>query len=158
MKVRYASVTAGALTVFGLLATGLPAQAATPPTEQFTVVQTSFSNSQSTNPMSGSGPINGLGKDVETGNTTDNFVFPKGTLMVTHHKTSGTEGGSKKSCTDLITEKGTYTVTGGTKAYAGATGHGTYMLTGVVLGCDQNKPPVAVAPIIRASGPLSLHG
>lgn len=124
-------------------------------TERFIVVNTSTANGPTTGPISATGPIHALGKDVPVDDNHDKFVFPKGTLLVTHHRTSGTQHFDKVTCTAQITEQGTYTITGGTKAYAGATGRGTYSLSGIFIAC-RNKPPLAASFIIRAAGPLRL--
>ena len=106
--------------------------------------------------MSAAGPINALGKDVPINpNTMDRFEFPKGDLVISHHRTSGTQTGNRKACIYQFTEQGTYTVVSGTKAYAKAKGHGVYTMTGVGLGCSQNKPPVAQSVVVHAAGPLT---
>jgi hypothetical protein len=156
MKTRYA-VTAGTLTVFGVFAGVIPAQAAAPSNiETIVGIQTSVTGN--TSPISGSGPVTGVGKDVQTGNLTDNFVFSAGTLKITHHSSEGggKETFNKNTCLFQFSDKGTCTVTGGTKAYAGATGQGTYTLTGLGIGCNQKKPPLAVSVILHASGPLNV--
>ena len=124
-------------------------------TERFIVVSTSTSNGPVSGPVSATGPIHALGKDVPVDNNHDKFVFPKGTVLVAHHKTSGTQHFDKVTCTAQITEQGTFTVTGGTKAYAGAKGHGTYSLSGIFIACPK-KPPLAASFIIRGAGPLSF--
>ena len=121
-------------------------------TERFIGVNTSPTSQGGT--VSATGPIHALGKDIVLDNNHDKFVFPKGTLLVSHHQTSGTQHFDKVTCTAQITQQGTFTVTGGTKAYAGATGHGTYSLSGIFVGCG--KTPSEASFIIRAAGPLSF--
>jgi hypothetical protein len=106
-------------------------------------------------PISASGPIHALGRDKVLSNTKDRFNFPKGCIVVVHKPKHNTQSGDPGSCTFRFTETGTYIVTGGTGLYAHAKGSGTYRLNGIVIGCSQNKPPLASSVIINASGPLS---
>ena len=39
---------------------------------------------------------------------------------------------------------------------AHTTGFGTYSTSGIIIGCDPNKPPSAISIIVRAAGPLNL--
>jgi hypothetical protein len=72
-----------------------------------------------------SGPISGVGQDIETSDTTDQFVFPQGTLNIDHPTTSEDDTFNPVSCIGRATFAGTYTFTG-TGGLAGATGSGTY--------------------------------
>lgn len=143
---------------FSVVGANIPASAAsgTSGTEHILEVQTSAT--ASTFPVSGTGPIHALGTDKVLKNNKDTFVFPKGNLDITHQKTSGSQHFDKANCTGRITEQGIYKVTGGTKAYANASGHGTYSLVGYFIGCAQNKPPQVVSIVIQAAGPLHLPG
>jgi hypothetical protein len=109
-------------------------------------------------PVSATGPIHALGMDTPLSNNTDRFAFPKGNLAITHHKTSGSQHFDKTNCTGRITEQGIFQITGGTKAYANASGHGTYSLVGYFIGCSQSKPPQAMSIVIQAAGPINLPG
>jgi hypothetical protein len=57
---------------------------------------------------------------------------------------------------------GTYKLLGGTGAYKGITGSGTYKLSILGIGaksggkCSRTKPPVAFQQLIQASGPVTL--
>jgi hypothetical protein len=132
----------------------LPANAATDHTERFVFVNTSVTSPSY--PVVASGPLHALGQDTPIGNSNrDKLTFQAGTLTIGHSRTSGTDHFDSKTCSDQFTEQGTFRVLSGTGAYSHATGHGTYQLTGVVIGCDQTKPPSAASIIIRATGPLT---
>jgi hypothetical protein len=151
---RISRVVAGGLGALALgVAAAAPASAATNNTERFTVVETSVTATSF--PLSATGPIHALGKDTPLNNNNDRFAFPAGSLLIHHSPTADTGHFDPKTCTQRFTEQGTYRVVSGTKAYAHATGHGTYSLSGIVIGCDQNKPPKAVSIIINAAGPLT---
>ena len=53
-----------------------------------------------------------------------------------------------------VSEKGNYRITGGTGAYAQATGKGHYTVSVVVVGCDQSAPPTVFQLVIDAKGPI----
>jgi hypothetical protein len=148
---------AAAISVIGAdLPAWATASAPVPLTEHFLVVETS--PTATTFPVSATGPIHELGKDVVLSDTKDRFVFKKGALNVTHKPKSQTQHFDKATCTGRFAEKGSYTVTGGSGAYAKASGSGTYSVVGYVIGCNPKKPPTTISVVIQASGPLHLKG
>jgi hypothetical protein len=101
------------------------------------------------------GPIHARGTDVTVSGTRDRFKFPRGTLFITHRAGKpATNRFDKVTCYFTFTERGTYRVTGGTGAYAHASGNGRYSLKGSGIACDQKAPPTVFTIEIRASGPL----
>jgi len=62
----------------------------------------------------------------------------------------------------MITQPGTYQITGGTGRYAGISGDGTYQLNLIFVAgrshgqCSPAKPPMARQELLRLSGPLRL--
>ena len=80
------------------------------------------------------GPISGSGRDVVLGQDLDKFVFPKGSVLVSHHASSTNESFDPRTCSGRFTESGTYSLSSGTGAYKGVTGSGTYTAQGVVHG------------------------
>lgn len=150
--IRVAAAGAGAVAL-AVGAGALPASAATDHTERFVFVNTSFTSPSY--PVIATGPIHALGKDTAVSDNRDKITFPAGSLTIVHNRTSGTDTYDKTTCAEQFTEQGTYRVLSGTGAYSHASGHGTYQLTGVVVGCDHNKPPTAASIIIRAAGPLT---
>ena len=62
----------------------------------------------------------------------------------------------------MISQPGTYKITGGTGKYAGISGHGTYQLNLTFIAsrargkCSTAAPPVAQQELLRLSGPVHL--
>lgn len=114
-----------------------------------------------TNPTSktqtvlGFGAIHARGTDKILSATKDKFVFPKGALLVTHKRGAHHQTTDKKTCYLNEHESGTFTITGGTGAYAGASGSGTYSASVVAVGCNQNKPPSVFMIQIHAAGSIT---
>jgi len=98
-------------------------------------------NSNSGDPVIGLGVIHAKGVDKVINNHRDRFVFPKGAVIIKHHRTG--QGGhfDKKACYGVFKEHGTWKAVGGTRAYANASGGGTYKVKGTVVGCKK-KPDV----------------
>jgi hypothetical protein len=101
------------------------------------------------------GPVHARGVDIVTGRHTDLFKFPNGALKIFHKAKGQHSTFDKKTCLGLVTEHGIFKVTGGTGAYAGASGHGTYHLTVTIVACRNQKPKVFQLQI-HAAGPLSM--
>jgi hypothetical protein len=155
MRVRRAVVGGLGAMALGVVGTAAPASAATNNTERFLFVNTSAT--ATSYPVSATGPIHALGRDTPIPNTNkDHIVFPAGSITIRHDRTSGTEQFDHRTCTGRFTEQGTYRVLSGSGAYAHATGHGTYSLSGVAIGCSQKQPPSTFSLIISAAGPLNL--
>src|ERR1700709_2537834 len=155
MRIKSAGGAGLGVVALWIVGVAAPAGAATDHTERFLFVNTSAT--ADSYPVSATGPIHALGQDHPIGNTNrDRIVFPAGTLIIRHDRTSGTNSAfDKKTCTFRFTEQGTYRVLSGTRAYSHVSGHGPYQLSGVGIGCDPNKPPSTFSLIIRAAGPLS---
>jgi hypothetical protein len=135
------------------LVTSASARRAAAPTEHFRVLNTSVSGAAT---VVAWGPLHARGKDVVVNNRRDRFVFPKGALIVRHRATSHRDTFDKVTCYGQHTESGIYRVLSGTRAYAGASGLGTYTVVAQFVGCSQTKPPRVFMFEINASGPLRL--
>jgi hypothetical protein len=122
--------------------------------EHFTDVNTSTSNANLSppSPIAAQGPIHALGTDVPLTNSKDKFVFPKGTIYITHVGKHATQSGDPKACLGTFTQTGTFAVTSGTGAYKGAHGSGVFSVTGYFLGCGNTARAASV--IIHATGSL----
>jgi len=107
----------------GVLLTAGPAFAATTGAQGFTLTSSGRGPLQ----VTATGPIHGAAVDKTSGPTHDQFVFPQGAVNVQHAPTSSHQGPTA-GCTTFYTERGTYGLAGGTGAYAGASGGGTYFL------------------------------
>jgi creatinine amidohydrolase/Fe(II)-dependent formamide hydrolase-like protein len=90
------------------------------------------------------------------------ITFPGGTIRLSHRAGKGTMHFSPKTCLTMISQPGTYKITGGTGKYAAITGHGTYRLIFTFIAartagkCSAAAPPVAQQELLRLSGPVHL--
>ena len=107
-------------------------------------------------PVLGFGPIHAKGVDHVVSDTEDVFQFPAGNLFVTHTPKKSDDSSDPVTCLFTFTERGTYQVTGGTGAYASASGHGNYRVATTGIGCDQSSTPQVFTMTINAKGPLHL--
>lgn len=157
-----AAVAAGAIAVSGVAVASAASHTARPAasgTEQFQLMNTSPTSSSSS--IIARGVFTAGGVD-HSGNKVDTVVFPKGSFKITHSKGTGSQHFNPKTCLLTVSQKGTYTLSGGTGAYAGIKGSGTYQLSILAVGarsggmCSKTAPPVAFQQLIRASGPVHL--
>lgn len=128
------------------------ADAAPAPTQYFTIISVNDEPSV----IVTAGPISATGKNVELNRRTNRFVFPRGSLKVKHTPITSKETFDRTTCVATFSETGTYTVTGGTRAYAHASGSGRYTSFGFIQGCDPNEPPTSFFFIVSGHGPLTL--
>jgi hypothetical protein len=145
--------------------TGITTASATPRTtfavsgtEHFQAVTASATSS--TQPVIAYGVFTAGGTDHQ-GSKVDTFVFPTGSFKVTHSKGAGTVKVNPKTCLVTASLHGTITISGGTGAYAGISGHGTYQASVLAIDaqpggkCSQTMPPITYEQTIKASGPIS---
>jgi hypothetical protein len=97
-----------------------------------------------------------------TNTATDKLVYPKGTFKVTHTGPFSMKMNSK-SCFITGTSKGTIKISGGTGAYKGISGKGTYSLTVIGIApktksgaCNQNANPVGFQEVVTANATVKL--
>lgn len=135
--------------------------------EHFTVINTSTASTNISPPswLSASGPIHRLGIDLPLTQSsdgksgTDRFAFHNGSIIISHKSLHQSQTQDGPGCLFTFTQSGTYTVTSGTGAYAGAKGSGTFVVTFEGIGCpssDPNAPALVASQTIKASGPLSF--
>jgi len=168
LKHRTRLITAaGAVAAAGAIATtGVMAAAAAPHhtaasgTESFQIMTTSATGTPS---VITSGVFTAAGADHENQKAnTAKFVFSNGTVSLKHSPGKGTPSLNPKTCLATIDLHGTYTMTGGTGAYSGVTGSGTYKLSILAIAarsggkCDLNIPPVAWHQVVNATGTATL--
>jgi hypothetical protein len=158
-----AVATAGVVATTGVMAAAAaphPTRAAVSGNETFQIMTTSVTGSPS---VITSGVFTAPGTDQENQKAgTSKFTFPTGTVSLKHSPGTGSQSLNPKTCLLTISLHGTYTFTGGTGAYAGITGGGTYKLS--ILGiaarsggkCSQSLPPLAYHQVINATGTASL--
>ena len=112
--------------------------------------------SDETPPVLGFGPVHAKGIDRTINNHKDAFVFPKGKLVVRHHRTGHHRFHDPKTCLFRYRERGLYRIIRGTGAYAGAHGHGRYHVKVTSIGCSHQGPPHTFVLQIKTRGPLHL--
>jgi hypothetical protein len=111
------------------------------------------------------GPITGGGRD-SAGGQKDVLHLGSGSLTLEHPDKQSTfkiTSLNRKTCFAAFTIKGKYTLIHGTGQYAGASGHGRYLVRGNDIlrrtssgTCSTKGQPQAEAFLIKASGPASL--
>jgi hypothetical protein len=161
---RLLAATAAAAAAGAFALTGVTAASAASPavsgTEHFQFMTTSPTSSNAS--IIATGVFTAGGVD-HPGRTTDTLVFPTGSFKVTHSKPTGTQTLNPKTCLLTATQTGTYTISGGTGAYSGISGHGTYQATILAVAartaqgkCSTTLAPAAWQQVIKASGPVHL--
>jgi hypothetical protein len=158
-----ATLAAGAIAVSGAAVASAAPHAARPAasgTEQFQLMDATVSNSSHPSIIA-RGVFTAGGVD-HSGNKVDTVVFPNGTFKITHGRGTGSQHVNPKTCLMTVNGKGPYTLSGGTGAYAGISGSGTYHLSILAVAarsggtCSKTAPPVAFQELIRASGPVKM--
>ena len=86
------------------------------------------------------GVIHARGRDVVLSDTRDRFVFPGGSITITHERSGGTDRYDPVTCTFRGTETGTYQIVNGGGIYDDARGQGTYVARIIAVGCAPNNP------------------
>lgn len=129
-------VTAAAVTAALALPAGAsPAVAARPAgvtgTQHFQAMNTTTSQTSTTNPLLAYGVVTAAGTDRQNANGTDTFLFPRGSFTVKHVTAKGTahQYFNPKTCLFTYSERGTFKVSRGTGRYWGISGGGTYALS-----------------------------
>ena len=152
-----ALAAAGAIAVSGVAAAAAHTNASG--TEQFQLMSTSATSSTSS--IIARGVFTAGGVD-HTGSKVDTAVFSNGSFKIAHSKGTGSQSFNPKTCLMTVNQHGTFKLSGGTGAYAGISGSGTYQVSILAVGarsggtCSKTKPPVAFQQIIKASGPAKL--
>jgi hypothetical protein len=96
------------------------------------------------------------------GNKVDTLVFSNGSFKVAHSKGTGTPKLNPKTCLFTLNLHGTIALSGGTGAYKGISGKGTYQLNELAIlarsggKCTMKKPPTSVQVLIKATASVKL--
>jgi hypothetical protein len=140
----------------------VPAGAAAGPaasgTEHFQAISSATSSTRS---LIASGVFTKGGVD-RVGNKVDTFVFSNGTFKVAHSRGTGKPTLNPKTCLFSATIRGTVALSGGTRAYKGISGKGTYQFNELAIlakaggKCTMKKPPTASQVIIKATASVKL--
>jgi hypothetical protein len=152
-----ASASTAAATAAGLWL-AVPAGAAVSGTEHFQAIGSATSSTRS---LIASGVFTKGGID-RSGNKADTFVFSNGTFKVAHSKGTGKPTLNRKTCLLSGTFRGTIALSGGTGAYKGISGKGTYQFNELAIlariggKCSMKKPPTASQVVIKATASVKL--
>lgn len=160
-------ITAAGAAVAAVAVTGITAASATPRsqpavsgTEHVQIMSTSTTSQTASAIAYGVFTAGGTAK-LGSGRA-GTVAFPSGTIKLSHHAGKGTMHFSPKTCLTMISQPGTYKITGGTGKYAGITGHGSYTLSFTFIAvrragkCSTAAPPLAQQELLRLSGPVHL--
>lgn len=161
---------AGAAAMLGTAVIAAPAGAAAPQAFQGTITIDVTSNDPGVATFTGA--ISGTGVDITTSDAIsgrsavthdfDALVLDNGTIQV---KDTGRDTGTfdPTTCTGTIGEEGTFTIVGGTGAYEGIKGHGTFSVAGEIVfapdgngGCDFESGPLSGAAVVTINGVAQL--
>jgi hypothetical protein len=155
-------VAAGTVAISGLTAAGASQTSShrATGTEHFQLVTTSAAFRKIG--VIATGAFTAGGVDTVT-RTSDTFKFHGGTFVLSHSRGHGKQSFDPRTCLLAVSQHGTFTLSHGTGAYAGISGHGKYTLSLLEISartsagkCSQTKKPVATQQIIRAQGPVTL--
>ena len=130
-------------------------------TEHLTFMSTSVTADRFNVIATGAFTAGGTATPLAAKNT---LKFPNGTITVaSRSKGKPVYAANTKTCYETLFEKGTYAIAGGTGAYKGITGSGTFILRIHEIGpfvngkCDtQTSKRVASQGVITATGPVKL--
>ena len=161
ISLTIAAASTAAATVSALWLAG-PAGAAAGPaisgTENFQAISSATASTRS---VIASGVFTKGGVN-HVGNKVDTFVFSNGTFKVAHSKGTGRPTLNPKTCLFSATIHGTIALSGGTGAYKGISGKGTYQFNELAIlakaggKCTMKKPPTASQVIIKATASVKL--
>jgi hypothetical protein len=141
------------------MASAASARPAISTTEHFREMTTSVTSSKSS--LIATGVFTAGGID-DQGVTPETFIFPTGTIKITHHAVHTKQTLNSKTCLFTVSQRGTYRLIGGTGMYTGISGHGTYALSVLAVlarskgSCSMSKLPDAYQQTINAQGPVKL--
>ena len=128
-------------------------------TENFQLMSTSPTSNTARVIASGVFTAGGIDRQ---GSKVDTLVFPNGTFKIAHSKGTGTPKLNPKTCLFSATIHGTIALSGGTGAYKGISGKGTYQFNELAIlakaggKCTMTKPPTASQVIIKATASVKL--
>ena len=127
-----------ALAPLALLALAVPASAAPPEAQHFTITfDVSNPDPNAPGVVVATGPISGVGTDVQlsgrsagrTDHAVDLLTFAAGSITVKDMAVTGPENFDAATCTLHENDKGVFHITSGTGAYASAKGNGHFTIT-----------------------------
>jgi hypothetical protein len=161
-------VVAGAVCTTAAAATVASANPAAS-TQRFTLTTRTVHGKDSPIRVIGAGPIGGVGT-VQLRSSPDNRVdhmtlhLANGTVFVVATEKSFAVHPDLRKCIATTIGHGTFTIDGGTNAFRGARGHGTYLRRGVLIGARSKKgtclgrkaPPAGTSTTVAMTGTVAL--
>ncbi|MGO8955880.1 MAG: hypothetical protein ACLQFR_00685 [Streptosporangiaceae bacterium] len=154
-----------AVAVAAITVTGVTAASATPRSQPAVTEHVQIMSTSTTSKTASAlayGVFTAAGRAQLGSGRAGTIAFPGGTVKLSHHAGKGTMRFSPRTCLTMISQPGTYKITGGTGKYAGITGHGTYQLSLTFIAartagkCSTAAPAVAQQELLRLSGPVHL--
>jgi hypothetical protein len=151
------AATAGALWLAA--PAGAAARTSVSGTEHFQLMSTSPTSNTAN--VIASGVFTKAGIDHQ-GSKVDTLVFSNGTFKIAHSRGTGTPKLNPKTCLLTLNLRGTIALSGGTGAYKGISGKGTYQFSELAIlakaggKCTMKKPPTASQVIIKATASVKL--
>ncbi len=169
---RTAAVGAAAAVTFAMFLTAPAASAHGPDTQNFRLMFTTQNGVDQPARVIAKGPIAGAGIETQTeeevGDQQISYAvmhLPDGDVSAIFRE-NFTWSINLRACMARGTGGGTFTITGGTGAYTGATGHGTFADRGTLIGArdsggrclgpDSPVPPKLIRVQVDATGDASV--
>jgi len=159
MRIRFAATFLAVSAATVISASSVASASARPgakPNEHLRIMSTKAASRRLS--VIATGAFTGGGYD-KPARKTDTIVLPGGTFTFTHVSTSFTATANPQTCLITETEKGTFTLGGGTGKYAGIRGSGTYVTSIVAVAaknragqCKHVQAPHTFQGTTRASG------
>jgi hypothetical protein len=133
--------------------------------QRFTLTTNTVHGKDSPVRVIASGPIGGVGT-VRLKSSRDNRVdhmtlqLPNGTVVLVATEKSFAVHPDPRKCIATSIGRGTFTIDGGTNAFRGARGHGTYQRRGVLIGARNRKGACLgrKAPLAGTSTTVAMTG
>jgi hypothetical protein len=144
----------------GLALTGAAFGSGASGTEHFTFMTTATARGSDTFSVIATGVFTAGGTaTLPSGKGT--LRFPTGTIETTSKSSKPINTSNMKTCYGTLSQKGTYTIVGGTGAYKGISGSGKLTVSlreviPIVNGKCHGLTPVAAQGIVTGSGPVTL--
>lgn len=145
---------------------------AKPVPQRFTLLSANVGGKDVPMAVEAAGQINGIGTETQTDKETPggqtNYAtlhFAHGTVRLRAPEQFGWKA-NLRTCTATASGGGRFTIEGGTGAYRGATGKGSFTAHGILIGArsksgkclGENAPPAANYVTVKAVGTISLPG
>lgn len=163
MRIRFAAGLLALSAVSVMTAANIASAGASPatkPNEHLRIMSTKAASHRLSVIATGAFTAGGIDKPARE---IDTLILPGGTFTFKHVSTSFTASANPKTCLITETEKGTFTLGGGTGRYAGIRGSGTYVTRIVAVAaknharqCKHVQAPQTFQGTTAASGTVRI--